>query len=313
MDRAQPSYWRGQLARNSAAAAIALCGCLLVPLMFFSQWAGCLIALGATLTAALVLLSSRPRPAVEATGLPAPVQRHPSPPILDGPDDWRHFAAAFERLRAAAGMALGCAEVLTADSRPLPDDRRAEFNRTLLDNCRAMSGLIAELDDLLRLAGGALALADQQIDAADLAEVALKRCIHAAEREDVTMRVDLIDGVELRGDSLRLRQALEGLTLHAIALAREGTVGVRMMRCTGGGLAFQLRADTPRGGPRDGSAGGPWGGSPGLTVARRIALLHGGDVTIALARAHETELRLIFPAERVTWPQVAGRSGSSAA
>lgn len=305
MDRAGPGFWRWQQARRHAGFAAA---CVLMALIAAPGLAEGPSVLTAMRAVGVALLVAHLAPGLSSR----PAVRSPEPCCCD---DARSancivLAGALSRIRTAADTALGCAEILAASSH-LADDRRAEFQKALLDNCRAVSLQLRQTVDMLRIAEGTLQLHDQQLDAADLAEVVLKRCADAAEQANVTVTASLYDGVELRGDASRLHQAIEALVRGAMMSAPGRPLHVAMQGETAGGLNFIVRAGRAWEGTPN--AGGDSLADLGLPVARRIALLHGGDVTIAPARDHGTEYRLTLPPGRVTWPPHAGRTGRSAA
>lgn len=231
----------------------------------------------------------------------------------------RLLEEAVSRLRPTADTALGFAELLESRGCGGSEGQRREDLEALLAHCRSMSTLLRDIGDLLRIGNGALQLLEQQIDAADLAEVAMKRCAAAAARHDATLTADLTEGIEIQGDPARLRQALEAIVLHAMHAAPGAALRFMLKRATGGALAFALLSPAIPPPPEStrkllcapldqlGLDG------VGLAVARRIALRHGGDVTIAPGPGGGTAFCLILPGPRVTWPQDAVRTGFRAA
>jgi signal transduction histidine kinase len=190
-----------------------------------------------------------------------------------------------------------------------PDLRRA--CRYLLENARALLGFAADIHDFARHEQGRLRLLEQQVDAAELIAAALGLCEAQAENADAYILAVLLEGVELRCDAARIRQAIASLAAWEMAGAEPGAlIEVRLERQPDGGAAISLtlRTGTPE-------RPGDWPFEPqprrdglsafALPVARRVALLHSGDVTIEPNSHGGLTARLTLPPHRVIWPATA--------
>jgi signal transduction histidine kinase len=153
-------------------------------------------------------------------------------------------------------------------------------------------------------------LVEQQVDAAEIVEAALGLCRGTAERADVVIVATLLEGLELRCDASRIRSAIANIVAWAAGAAPAGSViAIRLLRLPGEALAVVVTSMAPL--PRPGVEGGVFeprlarGGLNGLAlpIARRMALLHSGDLTIDSDPGAGSTARLILPPHRVIWPE----------
>lgn len=216
-------------------------------------------------------------------------------------------------LKDAAATIKGFTELLAgAPAGPPRDAETRRACRILLENAQALSGFAADIHDFARHEQGRLRLLEQQVDAAELIAAALSLCGGPAEEADIVIMAVLLEGVELRCDAARIRQAIASLALWMMAAAAPGAlIEVRLGRQRDGGAAVSLclRASAPERRPGD------WPFEPqprrdglsafALPVARRVALLHSGGVTIEPNRHGGLTARLTLPPHRVIWPAAA--------
>lgn len=256
-------------------------------------------------------------------GTPGP-ERHPSAhaallprfdrlKVAQG-GEFRLIEGIAATLKDTAATIRGFTELLAgadADNRPDdPEVRRA--CRFLLENAEALSGFATDIHDFARHEQGRLRLLEQQVDAAELIAAALGSCGAQAEEADVVVTAVLLEGVELRCDAGRIRHAIASLAAWEMAAAAPGAlIEVRLHRLRDGGAAisFTLRSPTPERRPGD------WPFEPqprrdglsafALPVARRVALLHSGDVTFEPNSHGGLTARLTLPPHRVIWPAAA--------
>ena len=165
----------------------------------------------------------------------------------------------------------------------------------------------ALLTDSSRLERGEMKLAEQEADAAEIAEVAVKMCRNATTEAEVTLVAALIDGIELRCDVTRIGQALTSLILAAIAWTPAGGtvhIDVEGPGPAGDGFAIAIASEGSLPLPyRPSDLLEPFASSHRagleLPIARQIALLHAGDVTVEANMAGGFTFRLLLPASRV--------------
>lgn len=228
-------------------------------------------------------------------------------------------------LRGHVNTILGFAELLDgAERRNVPEGDRHAYLRTLLESSEKLSASLADLSDLARIERGSLKLLDHDVDAAELVEAAVRQCHEAAESANVDILVCVQDGIELHCDAARVNRAVMMLTLRAIHASPAGAaIRLCFERTRDGGLAFsiseygsaksaiempgRLKKFSPGHFPSHGM------GATALPVARRIAMLHGGTLTVENLEGGGTVTRFTLPASRVAWLPVTGDQAFEAA
>ena len=227
------------------------------------------------------------------------------------------LAVMSHELRTPLNAIVGFAELLgSAQAEYLDAETRADHLKTIRDSSQHLQNLINDILDATRIENGTMRLVEQETDAAELIEVAVKMCREAAEQSDSTIIANVIDGVELRGDMTRLKQVLINLLTNALKFSPAGGfVNVSCGQTDDGGLTIAVRDEgvgireadlkrifEPYVQADEGMARRFGGAGLGLAIARRIATLHGGDVMIDSRYGVGTTARLVLPASRVTWP-----------
>ena len=171
----------------------------------------------------------------------------------------------------------------------------ATMPATSSNSSRHLAALIGDVIEFARVEQAGLKLYDQPIDAVELLEVCVKMCRQDARCKNIAIALLAeVSGVEVVGDVTRLRQVLVNLLSNAVKFTPpEGHVEARLSRSAEGDLEFRI-TDTGIGMERhqlkrifepfvQGDAGiaRRFGGiGLGLPIARKLARLHGGDVTI---------------------------------
>lgn len=225
--------------------------------------------------------------------------------------------AVASEVMAAAGAIKGFAQVLApGPTAPLPGGERRDVSGFVLANSHDLLTFATGLHDYARFERGRLRLSEQQVDAAELVESALALCQGQAEASDRIIVARLIEGAEIRVDAERIRQAIAGLVHWALAAQGSGGVlDVTLGRLADGGLAVDIgsRAETPAAAPGEPQLFEPRLDADGLRgfalpIAKRVALLHSGEV-----EANRASARLTLPASRVMWPDETGNRNARAA
>jgi signal transduction histidine kinase len=184
----------------------------------------------------------------------------------------------------------------------------------VLSGARHLQAVINDILDATRIEKGTMTLVEQETDAAEVAEVALKMCRDQAQIADVTLVAKLVDGVEIKGDSTRIKQVLLNLVTNAIKFSPVG--GYVNAKHHDGGLKIIVKDAGIGIKPEDlarvfepfvqadqGTARRFGGIGLGLAIARKIARLHGGDIVLESQPGAGTAAHFVLPASRVTWPE----------
>lgn len=238
------------------------------------------------------------------------------------------LAVMSHELRTPLNSIVGFSELLTKrgdDS--INTDVRLDYARTILESSKHLQNLINDILDATRIENGSIAIVDQDIDPAELVEIVVKMCRDQAESADVTLVAKLTEGIELRADTTRTRQVILNLLTNAIKFSPPGgIVNVELMRShddklvlrvSDGGIGIRpadiTRIFEPFVQAEEGMSRRFSGIGLGLSIARKIARLHGGDVTLDSEFGAGTTARFELPASRVTWPRSAGVSGTGVA
>ena len=226
-----------------------------------------------------------------------------------------------QEIRSPLNTVLGFAEILNSSAvRDLTEAERRTYNQLLLDSSRSLSAFMADVSDMVRLNRDHLRLMEHEVDAAELAEIAMKSCHQAAEAADVTILVNVFDGVELRCDANRIGRALATLVTRAVQASGPGsTVRVSFAKLGDGALVISI-ADNGASLPaseldRIFEPAIAERGMSGLAlpIARRNVMLHGGCLEIESVQGAGTTARLILPAACVTWIASVPRAAAHAA
>jgi PAS domain S-box-containing protein len=229
-----------------------------------------------------------------------------------------HFLAVMSHeLKTPLNAIVGFTELLASpQAEYLTEAARNDHLRTILDSSKHLQSLINDILDATRIEKGNMKLVEQEADAGELVEVAVKMCRDAAERADATIVARIVDAVEIRGDITRVKQILINLITNAVKFSSAGGfVYVGFEQLAAGGLAIAIRDSGFGIRPEDiakvfepfvqadeGMARRFGGIGLGLSIARKLARLHGGDVTLESDIGVGTTAKLILPAARVTWP-----------
>jgi signal transduction histidine kinase len=227
------------------------------------------------------------------------------------------LAVISHELRTPINAIVGFSEVLnSAQGETLPLASQHEYLTTILESARHLQGLINDILDATRIERGTLQLADQEIDAAELVETAVRICRSHATKNKITLIAHVVDDVSIIGDLTRLKQVILNLITNAIKFSpQDGIVNIEMQRGPQSSLLIAIRDAGIGIKPEDvervfepfaqGDEGltRQYGGMGlGLAIARKIARLHGGEVTLNGEQGIGTEAVITMPKARVRWP-----------
>lgn len=237
------------------------------------------------------------------------------------------LAVVSHELKTPLNAIVGFAELLgSVQADHLSEEARRDHLHTILASGRHLQSLINDILDATRIERGTLKLVEQEADVAELLEVAVKMCRDIAEKADCTIIANLADGIEVRGDITRIKQILVNLITNSVKFSPSGGfVYAGFERLDSGALAFTVRDSglgisgediarvfEPFVQADEGTARRFGGMGLGLSIARKLARLHGGDVKLESEPGAGTTARLILPASRVDWPAAASPASTAA-
>jgi signal transduction histidine kinase/CheY-like chemotaxis protein len=193
----------------------------------------------------------------------------------------------------------------------------------------AATSLLALLDDVLdlsRLEAGKLPLTPVRFELAELIETLTGTLSHAARDKGLDLVVDAAADLPTHWhtDRLRLYQVLQNLVGNAVKFTPAGEVRLRVERAGAEHLAFEV-SDTGPGldaatrrrvfepfEQGDAETGRRHGGSGlGLSIARDLVQLLGGELTLQTAPGEGCHFRFVIPAQRMAAPSPTAGPGAA--
>jgi signal transduction histidine kinase len=227
------------------------------------------------------------------------------------------LAVISHELRTPINAIVGFSEVLNNEAGTLSASNRTSYLETILESSKQLQGLINDILDATRVERGALRIKDQDIDASELLEAAIKICRDQSTKANISIIANLVDDVTILGDLTRLKQILVNLITNAIKFSpAESIINIDMRGDVRKNLLISVRdagiGISPADAERvfepfvqldEGSTRRFGGVGLGLSIARRIARLHGGDIMLQGALGMGTDATLTLPAARITWPR----------
>ncbi len=221
------------------------------------------------------------------------------------------LAAMSHELRTPLNAVLGLAEGLAAGVFGSLSDLQAENVAIIEDSGRHLLDLINEILDLSKIGAGKLTLSPAPVNPATVCEAGLRMVREAAMRKRIRLssRVDPALGTVV-ADPLRLRQILVNLLGNAVKFTPEGgSVSVEASADVEGGRAcFTVRDDGIGIAPEElrrlfkpfvqldsGLSREHAGTGLGLSLALRLAELHGGGVSVETSPGRGSRFTVALP------------------
>jgi len=174
------------------------------------------------------------------------------------------------------------------------------------DEAERLGRLVADLETLVRAEGAGFALDRRQVDVADIVRNVSAELTDRFEKKDVRLELDLSPARAV-ADEDRVAQIARNLVSNALKFTPGGGT-VRVSTRGQDGRALVEVSDTGIGMTDDeashafdrfwrapGASSTP-GSGIGLTIARELALAHGGDVTVQSEPGRGSTFRVTLPA-----------------
>jgi signal transduction histidine kinase len=217
-------------------------------------------------------------------------------------------------LRTPLNAILGFSEVLENGIAGPLQSRQTEYVGLIRQSGEHLLHVINEILDLARIDAGKLELHEEVIDPRRLIDGCVSLVMDRAKAGLLRLSVEIEEDVpRLFADWTRLTEILLNLLTNAIKFTElGGSVTVSVECAVAGGVRFRVQ-DTGTGmtaseieialelfGQVDaGLARRHEGTGLGLPLARKLAELHGGSLTIESEKGHGTTVTVILPATRM--------------
>lgn len=219
----------------------------------------------------------------------------------------RRFSAdASHELQTPLTTLRGELEVALRSSRT-PEEYQ-ETLKSALEEIERISRLVEGLLILARAESGALRMDRRPVDLAELAEEVYWRLKVLADERSVDLRMDSLEPVTVTGDRDRLRRLLVNLVDNAVkytgpggrvslSVVREGDQGVMEVSDTGPGIPPEEQEQIFQPFFRSEGVLAEQGSGLGLSIARSIALAHGGELSVQSTPGKGSTFRVGLPLE----------------
>ena len=224
-----------------------------------------------------------------------------------------HFLASMSHeIRTPLNSIIGFAEVMASEHFGAhAEPRYKEYSALIAKSATHLYGLLGDLLDVSRIEAGEVQLEEDAIDLAEAVGFCTTLLNERIAARGIDLKVEGLDGVWLKADPTRFRQALLNPLSNAIRhTPRGGEITVRLTRDdrlqldvidTGEGMSPEDIRKV--GAPFGSGARSPYttqhGAGIGLFITRNILLAHGGDLRISSDPSRGTCVSLIYPLERM--------------
>jgi signal transduction histidine kinase len=217
------------------------------------------------------------------------------------------LAAVSHELRSPLNAILGFADILMTEvDGPLTPEAREEVEQ-IRGSGQHLLDLINDILEFSAMESGQLKLSRARVDLAALALEVVREAAGLVGERRVTVRIEGEGQVYARADQRRVRQVLTNLVGNAIKFTMAGEVVVEVgregrwarmsVRDTGPGISPQERAvifqeyqQTKEERARRRGTG------LGLAIARRLVLMHGGQIAVESALGVGSTFKVLLPA-----------------
>ena len=223
------------------------------------------------------------------------------------------LAVISHELRTPLNAMVGFSELLVGEAFGPLNDKYKEFSSHIHEGSRQLERLINDILDYTRFERKKIRLSMQDVDLEELADMTLRQMRMDERARGLELKLEAPEDIILvKADLGRLKQVLSNLLVNAIKFTHEGSVTVSIARNGDGGVSVSV-ADTGIGiSPQDmKTIFEPFcqadaslsrrhdGIGLGLSIARSLMQLHGGDLTLQSNPGEGVTATFTLPGERV--------------
>jgi signal transduction histidine kinase len=243
-------------------------------------------------------------------------------------EKWSTLAQLSHELRTPLNAILGFSEAMREQFfGPLGNDRYREYAAHVHSSGQHLLTLAAEILELSQGEAGELKLDESPVDLAAVAGNCLDLMTPAAQKKELVLKGAVSPRLPLmRADETKIRRMLFNLVDNAIKFTpRHGEVSIEASPAADGGIDLVVRdtgigmraADIPLALQPFGRIASPLkheneGMGLGLPICKRLAELHGAELTINSELSKGTACKISFPAWRNISPSAAEADNSTA-
>lgn len=204
------------------------------------------------------------------------------------------LAGMSHELRTPLNSIIGFSGVLLSGAAGALDEEQQKQISMISASGHRLLELVNDLLDIERVESGRVVLVPEVFDPCEVMTEVVESVRPLAEEKDLRLRPGTIEGTgPFFGDRRIVAQVLMNLCANAVKYTDTGAVGVVCRACGEGGLEYEV-TDTGPGIPNEDLTGIfdkfvrlrrrgatiPAGTGLGLALAKRLAVEHGGDVTV---------------------------------
>jgi signal transduction histidine kinase len=217
------------------------------------------------------------------------------------------LAAVSHELRSPLNAILGFADILISEvDGPLSESTREEVEQ-IRGSGQHLLDLINDILEFSALESGQLKLSRARVDLTQLAAEVVREASVLVGSRPVSIRVVAVEPVWAHADGRRTRQILTNLIANAVKFTQRGEVTVEVsrdgryarvaVRDTGPGISAAERAVIFEEYKQAGDERRRKRGTGlGLAIARRLVLMHGGNIHVESEVGHGSTFRFALPA-----------------
>lgn len=215
-----------------------------------------------------------------------------------------HIAHLVHELRNPIAAIIGFASALKEQYYGKLNPKQAQYAGLLVDSGKHLEALVKNYLDITKIDANKQVLELERIAVVEICEASIMTVADKAQAKELTLNYHLADGIDFcKADSMRLKQILINLLSNAIKFTEHGSVTLKVslkedqlhfaVIDTGIGISKQNLIKLFHPFPQISNHHENTG--LGLTLSKKLAELHGGDITVVSELGKGSCFTLIIP------------------